>query len=368
MSETAQLIVAAPYALSERGGRPRRHLDPEPLPACARAVVGAWFKNDEELEREYHRKQRGTLQRMRAAMRLIVRNHAALRRARMIYCLDGMEYALLLLLARCGLFRTEGKVIRRVAFHDTAWQKLAPRLKNAAPAFQIECITREQLESATQELGEQRVVPRPWKIDAEWFLPAEDTPKTRAILPGNISRDESIVAPLLQRGLSITRIGRADALRERFETEMANPRFELVTNATHREYLAHLHSAPMVLLPIVPCDGSAGLTAAMEAISAGVPVLANRSMGLSELFSECRYPVRMLESLDPSEWAHACQQLDEERNSPEFLNDLENSRQIFLKHHSVLPAGEDWAQMLAEACRKTTAPCGAAFGEATPVT
>jgi hypothetical protein len=364
MADAPRLVVVAPYALSEWGGRPRRFLDPAPLPLHAKAVVGAWFANDEQLERDYHRQQRGTLRRMRDAFRLITKNYAALQQARMIYCLDGMHYSLLLLLSRGGLFRTEGKIIRRVAFHDTAWQKLASRLENAAPAFQIECITHEQFAAASQQLGARRVVSRTWKIDTGWFQPPDDVPKTRALLPGNISRDESIVAPLLHRGLSITRIARVESLRTRFATEIADPRFELVTNASHREYLELLHAAPMVLLPIVPCDGSAGLTAAMEAIAAGVPVLANRSMGLTELFSECHYPVPMLENLDPDAWARACYRVEEEHGSPDFLNALENSRQLLLKHRRILPAGEDWAQIFAEACTADPVVCEAGFSAA----
>ena len=350
MADAPRLVVVAPYALSEWGGRPRRFLDPSPLPPHARALVGAWFANDEQLERDYHRRQRGTLRRMSDAFRLITQNYTALQQARMIYCLDGMHYALLLLLSRCGLFRADGKIIRRAAFHDTAWQKLASRLENAVPAFQIECITREQFASASRQLGAHRVVSRPWKIDTGWFQPPDDVPKTRALLPGNISRDESIVAPLLHRGLSITRVARVESLRVRFATEIADPRFELVTNASHREYLELLHAAPMVLLPIVPCDGSAGLTAAMEAIAAGVPVIANRSMGLTELFSECRYPVPMIDNLDPDAWSQACYRVEEEHGSPDFLGALENSRQLLLKHHRILPAAEDWAQIFAEAC------------------
>ncbi len=368
MAASPRLIIIAPYALRDWSGRPRRFLDPVPLPPHAEALVGAWFINDEQLERDYHRQQCGVLRRMSAAFRLIVRNYTTLQRARMIYCLDGMHYALLLLLSRCGLFHAEGKIIRRAAFHDTAWQKLASRLENASPAFQIECITHEQFAAASQQLGAHRVVSRPWKIDAGWFQPPDDVPKTRALLPGNISRDESIVAPLLHRGLSITRVARMESLHSRFAIEIADPRFELVTNSSHREYLELLHAAPMVLLPIVPCDGSAGLTAAMEAIAAGVPVLANRSMGLTELFSECHYPVPMLDNLDPDAWARACYQIEEEHGSPDFLGALENSRQLLLKHRRILPAGEDWAQIFAEACDADSVVCEAGFGAASLVT
>lgn len=364
MADSSQLVVLGPHGLYDYSGRPRRFMDAVPMPAQGKAVIGAWFQNDEQLECDYSRKRCGTLRRLSAAFRFVWKNYATLRQARMIYCLNGMDYTVMLILSRCGLFRTEGKIIRRVAYHDTALQRLATSLQTAAPAFQVECITNEQFAATSRQLGPHRVILRPWKIDTDWFQPADDVPKTRALLPGNISRDESIVAPLLHSGLSITRIARIPSVHTRFASEIANPRFELVVNASHREYLEYLHAAPMVLLPIMPCDNPAGLTAAMEAISAGVPVLANHSMGLTELFSECRYPVPMLHNLDPDAWARACHQIDDQRDSPDFLSALENSRQLLLKRHSILPAGEDWLQIFAEACAADPAVYEADFGAA----
>jgi glycosyltransferase involved in cell wall biosynthesis len=368
MSDSSRLVVLAPYALRDWSGRPRRYLDPAPMPFRSRAIIGAWFDNDEQLERDYHRRQRGAVQRLFAAFRLIAQNYAVLHRARMIYCLDGMHYAILLQLALAGFFRTKGKIIRRLAFHDSAWKKLKDKLKRAPAAFQVECITREQFASASRELGAHRVISRPWKIDTGWFQPAPDVPKTRAVLPGNISRDESIVAPLLHRGMSITRVARLASLEQRHAAEIADPRFELVTNAAHRDYRELLHSAPAVLLPIVPCDGSAGLTAAMEAIAAGVPVLANRSMGLTELFDDCQYPVPMLENLDPDAWARAYQQIEADHTSPEFTDALENSRRLLVKHHRILPAGDDWAQIFAAACDAEVNACEEGLAEAAQAT
>lgn len=366
MADSSQLVVLAPYALRDWSGRPRRFLDPSPLPFRSKAVIGALFENDEQLERDYHRSQRGIARRMTAAFSLIVSNFGTLSRARMIYCLDGMHYALLMLLSRAGMFRTEGKIIRRVAFHDTAWKNLASRLQKAASAFQIECITREQFDSASSQLGSHRVISRPWKIDTGWFHPEPDALHLRAVLPGNISRDESIVPPLLHHGISITRIARIPSLEQRYAAEIADPRFELVTNVSHRDYLDHLHAAPAVLLPIIPCDGSAGLTAAMEAISAGIPVIANRSMGLTELFAECHYPIPMLDNLDPAAWAKAYHQIEAQHASPDFIEELETSRKLLLKHHRILPSGDDWSQIFDGACAAESIVCDAGLHEASP--
>ncbi|MBL9176986.1 MAG: hypothetical protein JNM65_02920 [Verrucomicrobiaceae bacterium] len=364
MVESSQLVVLAPYALRDWSGRPRRFLDPSPMPFRGKALVGAWFDNDEQLERDYHRRQRGNARRIIAAFRLVVANWNALRKARMIYCLDGIHYAFLLKLARTGLFPAAGKIIRRLAFHDSAWKNIAGSLQGAPTAFQIECITREQFDSASSQLGAHRVISRPWKIDTGWFKPDPDVPRLRVVLPGNISRDESIVPPLLHQGISITRIARVPALERHYAAEIADPRFDLVLNASHVEYLGHLRAAPAVLLPIVPCDGSAGLTAAMEAIAAGVPVIANRSMGLTELFAECHYPVPMLDKLDPAAWARACHKIEELHDDPVFTEELGKSRKLLLKHHRILPAGDDWARIFAAACGVESTACDAGLHEA----
>lgn len=364
MAEPSQLVVLAPYALRDWSGRPRRFLDPSPMPFRGKALVGAWFDNDEQLERDYHRRQRGNARRILGALRLIVANWPALRSARMIYCLDGVHHALLLKLAQAGLFRVEGKTIRRLAFHDTAWKNIAGSLHGAPPAFQVECITREQFDSASRQLGAHRVISRPWKIDTGWFKPDPEAPRLRVVLPGNISRDESIVPPLLHQGISITRIARVPTLERHYAAEVADPRFELVMNASHVDYLGHLHAAPAVLLPIVPCDGSAGLTAAMEAIAAGIPVLANRSMGLTELFAECHYPVPMLDNLDPAAWARACHAVEARHGDPVFVEELAKSRRLLLKYHRILPAGDDWAQIFAAACPAESTACDTGLREA----
>ncbi|MGV3660147.1 MAG: hypothetical protein ACO1TE_08175 [Prosthecobacter sp.] len=350
MADASSLVVVTPYALREWADRPRRCFDPAPLPPGGTALVGAWFDDDEQVEREYHRRRSGPFRRMVAAVRLLIRGQAALRRARMIYCLDGMHYALLLMLSQNGWFPTEGKIIRRYVFHDKAWQNLSARLRTAAPAFQLELITHEQFASAAGHLGAGRVVFRPWKIDTAWFKPEPEALHLRALLPGNASRDESLVPPLLHRGISITRVGRLESLAARYAAEVADPRFELVTNASHREYLAHLHAAPAVLLPILPCDDSAGLTAAMEAMAAGIPILANRSTGLTELFAACQYPVPMVNGLDPDTWARAYHRLEEDFESPGFLNQLDVSRRLLIERHALLPPGQDWAHIFHTAC------------------
>lgn len=339
------LLVLAPHALRELHDRPRRYLDPLPLPGCGQALVGALYDNDEQLEREYIRLQTGAFTRIRAALRLILRNYGALHRADMIYCLDGMHYNLLLSMARVGIFRARGKIIRRLAFHDSIIPTLAPLLKKAAPGFQIEFISHEQCTSALRHLAPGRIVYRPWKIDGSWYQPSAKRGEGPVLLAGNASRDEAMVDGLLQQGVKVTRVGRSDRLAERFAAHASNPNFKLLTNISHLSYRDVLQSSSIVLLPILPCDDPAGLTAALEAIATGVPIIANRSMGLSELFAACDYPVTMMESRDPAAWAQAIQQVLQKLQSPEFVDALGHSRSLLLKHYDILPGGEDWAEI-----------------------
>ncbi|WP_395743754.1 glycosyltransferase [Prosthecobacter sp.] len=347
----APLVVLAPHALRRLSGRPARYLDPLPMPACGRALIGATFEDDEELEREYIRRQTGALRRMRASLGLIFRNRGALRQADMIYCLDGMHYNLLLLLARAGLFRARGKIIRRLAFHDSILKTLAPLLKKAAGGFQIEFISHEQCARAAGQIAAERVVHRTWKIDCEWYHPpAVVAAEGPALLTGNASRDDAMVDGLLQRGMRVTRIGRSDRLAARFAAHEANPNFRLITNASHVVYREVLQASSVVLLPILECDDPAGMTAALESMASGIPVIANRSMGLSELFAACEYPVAMMENRDPEAWAGAIREVQQKLKSPDFTAALGRAREFLLKHHHVLPGGEDWSEVHRAAC------------------
>jgi glycosyltransferase involved in cell wall biosynthesis len=347
------LLVLAPHALRQLHDRPRRYLDALPLPRCGRALIGALYENDEQLEREYIQMQTGAFTRIRAALRLILRNYGALHRADMIYCLDGMHYNVLLFMARIGVFRARNKIIRRLAFHDSIIKTLAPLLKKAAPGFQIEFITHEQCSSASRHLATGRIIHRPWKIDGAWYQPPVSRSRAEgpALLPGNASRDEAMVDGLLHQGVKVTRVGRSDRLSQRFAAHSSDPNFRLLTNVSHLIYRDILQSSSVVLLPILPCDDPAGLTAALECIATGIPVIANRSMGLSELFAACDYPVPMMDERDPAAWAQAIQQTRQKLQSPEFITALDRSRVFLLKQHDILPGGEDWTEVYGAACK-----------------
>lgn len=348
-STTQPLVVLAPYSVRSWEHRPRRYLDIHPMPAEGRAVVDVWFESDKEVTRQYHMRPRSNTSRFVSAFRLIWRSHRALSEARFIYCLDGMHYWALLFLARMGFFRTNGKVIRRHCFHNSAVHRLAPILKRAPAAFQIECITRQQVEMGSRLLGESRMIYRPWKIDTEWYQPDASPQDGACLLAGNACRDDAMVDALLARGIAVTRAGRADALQRRFAAQLANPLFKLALNTSHPDYLRLLRSSRAVLLPILPCDEPAGLTAAMEALACEVPIVANRSMGIAELFESCRYPMPLIDSLDPDAWAASFRDIEAQKASATFREALAASRKRLLDQHSILPRGIDWLEIFSKA-------------------
>ncbi len=343
-----QLLVISPHALRSWKDRPRRFLDPLPLPQSGTAAVSAWFDSDEDLVRLYFGRRQGRAETLIKCLRLLFQHRSQLRKASLIYCLDAASFATLIFLSRLGWIDCRGKAIRRYCFHDSTVEKLVPLVKRSHQAFQIEVITHQQLARANSLLGSERVVLREWKIDAEWYHPAHRPETKRLLLPGNASRDDSMVDSLLERGFPITRAGREHSLQKRFSAYQGRAGFSLSTNSSHLEYRDLLQNSSTVLLPILPCDDPAGLTAALEAILCRVPLLANRSMGLSELFQDCAYPVPMLDNLDADKWAQAASWLDQRRHSDEFKSALEASRQRIIQNRAILPDGGDWSRMLDE--------------------
>lgn len=187
----------------------------------------------------------------------------------------------------------------------------------------------------------------------EWFRPGSGGVGGQAegalLLAGNMHRGENLVEGLLNEGMRVTRSGRHSGLRRRHERSLSRDGFELVANARHEEYLERLRGASALLLPILACDEPAGLTAAMEALACGGPVLANESMGIAELFAECEYPVRLVGDLSAGAWSAAWRELGERRAESSFLLGLERAQEKMLERHRMLPGAGDWQETL-EGC------------------
>jgi hypothetical protein len=361
MNDTDHLLILSAFAVRDRGVPLRRFLEARPLPENGRVrhVATQWYENDEELEERHFRRHVSRAERVARTLHFLLRHLSEVRQARAIYCLDGAHFAGLVLLSRARVFNASGKTVRRYAFHDHLAVSIAPRLLPAAPAFQIEMITHSQVRRAQEKLGGERVVLRPWKIDLEWYRPQISPPRADSFLlcPGNIRRAESLLPSLLDQNPSWRMIRASRSPRD-----INHPRCEVKVNTPHAEYLGLLQQARYALLPIEACDEPAGLTAAMEAIATHTPVLANASLGISELFEECDYPLPLVPDLKPESWARAICEAESQMRNPDFHQALARSRKKMAARRGILPEGGDWNDMMREMLERHTqaAPARAA--------
>ena len=351
MGRERRLVVLTTHSERTRGEGPRRHLDVHDLPPEGEALVGRWYADDREVQTAYHERMPGPLRRTIGELRWLVSQRRALAGATEVYCLEGIHFDLLMVLAKTPVFRPRGKRVRRFAFRDRAIVKLAPLLLRSDAAFQVDYITPEQVERARGVAGVERVRLHPWKVDAEWYAPAgggggAGSGAGPLLLAGNMFRRDALVEPLLDAGFEVRRLGRHSGLRERFEEALKRPGFSLVVNAPHGEYRKHLRGASAVLLPIEPCDEPAGLTAALEAVACGVPVVANRSMGIAALFEACEYPLPLVEDLSGEAWVRALRELRRLRGEAGFEERLARAQGRLREKHGILPGAGDWLETL----------------------
>jgi hypothetical protein len=350
-SDERRLVVLTTHSERTRGEGPRRHLDVHDLPAQGEALVGRWFADDREVQTAYHERMPGPLMRSVQELRWLVSQRKALAGATEVYCLEGIHFDLLMVLAKTPVFRPRGKRVRRFAFRDRAMVKLAPLLRRSDAAFQVDYITPEQVERARAVAGLERVRLHPWKVDAEWYAPgargeAGASGGGPLLLAGNMFRRDALVEPLLEAGFEVRRLGRHSGPRERFAETLKRPGFSLVVNAPHGEYREHLRAASAVLLPIEACDEPAGLTAALEAVACGVPVVANRSMGIAALFEACEYPLPLVEDLSGEAWVRAMGALQRRRGEPGLEARLARAQVLLREKHGILPGAGDWLETL----------------------
>jgi len=329
---------------------PRRHLDGHELPTGSELMVGRWFEDDVEVQTAFHEKASGPIMRVMKEMRWLVSQRQKLGESSHLYCLEGIHFNLLMVLARTPMFRARGKSIRRFAFRDRAMVRMAPLLRRSDPGFQVDYITTEQVERARLLVGEERVLLHPWKVDVEWYRSSEGGSladrREGVLLAGNMFRCDVLVEPLLESGVRVCRMGRHGQLREKFGHLREHKGFELVINAPHVKYLEALREAEAVLLPIEDCDEPAGLTAAMEAVACERPVLANRSTGIVDLFRQCDYPLPLVDGLSVGAWVRGISELRRVAGDVGFQDRLRASMMRLREMRGILPGAGDWFETL----------------------
>ena len=351
------VALLADDAITDPTGRPVRYFDPFCFPPDTDLwlCIGKRDRTDEALEKRLGRiknpRWRNYLAFVAAPLN-VLRHWGELRRARSVICQAPHYFWLLIALWRLGVFRVRDKTIQTVFFRQRGFQRKLAQFASAPPEFEAGFAVREQicaLETLGCPPGRLRYVP--WKIDTGWFTPgvvgATATADTPYVLcPGDIQRDETLIGQLIGTvPYKIIRVGRSPALRDIYAAharDAAAGRFELRVNVSHAEYRSLLREAALVVLPILPCDEPAGLTAALETLSCARPLLANDSPGVGPLLREVRLADHALvPGLDEDVWREAVIRVV--RNPPPDAV-RQAARGLTVSAHSLLPAGSPSAR------------------------
>lgn len=238
---------------------------------------------------------------------LVIMNLRVLRDADLILCSEGDYYWVLIFLGKIRIF-TSKPIIWRFFFKTGSARRVLPRI-TSEENFQIGVVSKAQ----KRAFASSHVRYIPWRIDVEWFTPK--TPnrdgKRHYFIPGNAQRDEEFVKRLAQVSFpsQLVRCGRSSQLKRIYHHEVETHSMLLSINPSHSEYLDFLRKSLCVMLPISDCDEPAGLTALLEALACGIPVVATDSLGISELATELPGMICLLKSDDPHAWFKAASAL-----------------------------------------------------------
>lgn len=262
-----------------------------------------------DAEKEGHTYSRKSLRLLDGAKRfsLVLSNLRMLRKSDLILCSEGDYYWILILLRKVRLLNTK-PTIWRFIFKSGSVQRVLPKIQSETK-FRIGVVSRAQ----KKFLANQHVRYFPWRIDIDWFKPDTLKPsvKQHYFIPGNAYRDDEFVKRLAREeyDVGLIRCGRSSHLKTIYEDEVRDKRLSLAINPPHSEYLDLLHKSRCVLLPITECDEPAGLTALLEALACGIPVVATDSLGIQELAAELPEMIKLLKSNDPRLWYQTASEL-----------------------------------------------------------
>lgn len=348
-------VLITDFHVTDTSNRPARYLDvgglvrqaPDLQICCADTV-----ETDEEVEQLLGRWMRSAASRALLGYGLgpwvVLRHLRTLRRADVIVCYAPHYFWLVVLLNRLWLLpRGKVRTVRGIFFRTTGFQRKCRLFLEAPAGFQAAFATRQQVDTLADEgVPAARLRYVPWRIDTGWFRPrpelpaAEVTEPPYVLCPGSARRDEALVNALVGRlgaGIKIVRMGRMSALESVYHAALQRPdSFELRVNSGHREYLRLLQGAALVILPIVPCDEPAGLTAALEALACEVPLLANESMGIGPLLRETGLgDTALLPDLDLATWEAAVRAALAARGDRTVREAVRQARAVVVASHAI---------------------------------
>ncbi|MCB1227575.1 MAG: glycosyltransferase [Verrucomicrobiales bacterium] len=306
------------------------------------------FETDEQMEVDFYEKRMGMTNRMGRSLKLLVNGREKLKRASHIYCYDGLHFNLVLFFQRVGLFKAQGKCIRRFAFRSRVISRSQNLMKGADPAFAIEFITNEQVAEGQQILGADRARLREWKIDTNWFrgVSLVNGRDQEYVVPGTAFRNEDLVMELAKANFNILRLGRPAALQQRYAEVVKTSQLKVCHNLPHSDYRSLLGKARAVLLPIVDCDEPAGFTAALEAIAMEVPLIASNSLGIDGLLKTCDYPIPSVSGNSLLNWKSAIGAFEDLESQSGFAEKIKHCASVVRKRHSIGANFDDWIAFL----------------------
>jgi glycosyltransferase involved in cell wall biosynthesis len=344
-------VYLGDYQIADFSNRPRRYLEFSEWQKKIgwQGCFGMEAETDEEME-ERLSFLRTNRQRIFFSYALsffnLLSNWRKLRKADLIYCQGPHYFWALALLKRFLPWLFAPRKVVAFFFHSHPFAAKQALLSKASEAYAPFFIVRRQIEELEGEFPELegRLHYSPWKIDTDWFHPAQNPARSHIVCPGNVQRDEDLVLRLAGRlPLTLVRTGRMPFLETHYRSLENSPGiFRLERNVSHRRYRELLQNAACVILPIRACDEPAGLTAALEAIACGIPIAANDSYGITPLF-EGAYgePPPKMESEE--DWIR---EVERKMSLGGRADWNRSAREYVVANHSILSSREDWRKIL----------------------
>jgi glycosyltransferase involved in cell wall biosynthesis len=339
------------YQIADFSDRPHRYLEFSEWQRQAgwQGCFGMEAKTDEEMERRLsflHTNRQRIFFSYAVSVCNLIKNWRRLRRAGFIFCQSPHYFWVLILLRQFWPWFFSPRKVTVFFFHSRPFAAKQAFFSKTSETFAPFFIVRKQIKELEVEFSDLkgRLHYSPWKIDTDWFHPAENSARSHVLCPGNIQRDEALLLRLAGRlPLPLVRVGRMPFLETHYRSLENSPGiFRLERNVSHRRYRKLLQHAACVILPIRACDEPAGLTAALEAIACGIPIVANNSYGISPLF-EGAYGELPPEMSSDEDWIREVVRKISLGGQPERN---QRAREYVVVNHSILSSWEDWRKIL----------------------
>jgi len=338
-------VVLTDTAITHEESGPRRYLELEEdkrrtLILCKSLAAETEQKLQERLSWLKNTEQKQRFFRMVGLLN-VVRHYFRLRRTPVIYCGCPHYFWFLMLLNRLHLFPVRDRLVFNYCFRSNSFLSKAKWWNRAPDNFRIFFVSKDQVDQLkAQGVKHGSIGYLPCQVDTEWFRIGPPSRGGYLLVPGNIHRDEEFVLRLAKVSpLPIIRVGQMGRLKDLYRSSPVELRF----NLSHPDFLDLLQNATAVLLPIEPCDEPAGLTAAMEALACGIPLLANASLEIEPLLMHAA-GIAPIPISDPEAWVTAIRGILDGSFYPKETR--LRGREYIVANHSIGPRTSAVARVL----------------------